>query len=118
MTHKPESGIEPLIADWFRERYGGEAVDTQAYQSEPRWFPDIIVSLGWGTLFIEVENDADAVRDGVSQALGYAGADEVGGIPMVVTPAGHLDGARVQRLRNKSNCLIREFDDEAEEFVR
>lgn len=118
MTHEPESGIEPLVADWFRERHGERRVETQAYQPGPRWYCDIVVQLDWATLFVEIENDADSVRDGVAQAIGYAGSDRIGGVPMVVTPVGHLDDARADRLRRNSSVLIREFDGEEGRFVR
>lgn len=115
--HKPETDIEPLVADWFREQYGDDAVETQGYQSDPRWFCDIVVDTGWARLFVEVENDADAVRPGTAQAQGYAGDDPVRGVPMVVTPKDHIDPVRAERLRRGGNCLIREFDGEAGEWV-
>lgn len=118
MTHKTESNVQPAVARYFIDEYGGENVELQQYQPGPRWYCDIVVQLDWATLFIEVENDADSVRSGIAQALGYAAADPVGGIPMVVTPAGHLNSERIDRLRRSSAAIVREFDTDREEFVR
>lgn len=117
MTHFPEDSFERTVADWFRNQYGEHCVETQQYQADPYWFVDIVVNTGWCQLYVEIENDARAVRHGVAQSEGYAGAD-VHGIPMVVTPKGHLDPVRAERLRRGGAALIREFDAEAGEFVR
>jgi len=61
--------------------------------------------------------DAGSARPGVAQAVGYAGTDPARGIPMVVTPAGHVDRHRLVALREGSPALIREFDTEAGQFV-
>lgn len=114
--HVSEEAVEPAVADWFRDHYGADAVETQVYQPEPYWFVDLVVDVSFATLFIEVENDADSVRRGVAQAAGYAGAD-IDGVPVVITPKGHVDPDRLERLQRGSNVLICEFDLEHEEFV-
>lgn len=116
MTHKPESDVEPAVAEWFEERHGADAVERQVYLEEPRWYCDIVVDLGAVVLYIEVENDAASVRDGLAQALGYAATDDAG-LGMVVTPADHADETRVELLRRTTSAVIREFDTERGEFV-
>lgn len=117
MTHSAEKPIEDVLAEWFAERYGAENVEQQQFQRAPRWFCDIVVETEYATLFIEVESRASEVRHGVAQALGYCADDTRLGIPMVVTPKGHLDDPRVERLRQSTTCLIREFDEEERRFV-
>lgn len=118
MTHVFEHEIEPRVAEWFEQEYGETCVETQVYQPETQWYCDIVVDVGFGRLYIEVENDSGSVRSGIAQALGYAAQDSVAGIPMVVTPVGHLDRTRVDRLRQNTGCLVREFDEEALAFTR
>lgn len=110
MTHEYEVTFADAVEEWFRQKYGRDAVETGVYQPEPYWFVDIVVDTGYATLFIEVENDAGSVRNGIAQALGYAAADPVKGVPMVVTPVGHVDSADVRRLRRETHVLVREFD--------
>lgn len=117
MTHSDEKPFEIALADWFAERYGEGSVKTQVYQPEPRWYCDIIVDTGYATLFVECESRAGEVRHGIAQALGYAAADRRKGVPMVVTPAGHLTDAKVQRLQQSTTVVVREFDAELMEFV-
>lgn len=109
MTHEPESDFEHRVADWFRDAYGPRAVDTQVWLPGPRWYCDIVVDAGWCALYIEVENDEDSVRPGSAQAMGYAATDPVRGVPVVVTPKGHLDSERARLIRT-SGVLLREFD--------
>lgn len=118
MTHEPETDFAESVAYWFETVYGTENVQREVYQPEPRWFVDIVVDVGFATLFIEVENDAKSVRPGIAQALGYAAADQVAGVPVVVTPAGHLTDAKIERLRRSTTVPVREFDAERLEFVR
>lgn len=117
MTHIYESEFGKSVVEWFESYYGEDAVETQVYQSEPRWFCDIVVDVTFGTLYIEVESRASEVRPGVSQTLGYAADDIERGVPMVVTPKGHVDEERLRRLRMNSTVLIREFDEDSEEWV-
>lgn len=117
MTHIPERTFEDSVEAWFVERYGRENVERQYYQRGVRWFVDLLVRLPYGTLYIELESRASEVRNGVSQALGYAAEDPEKGIPMVVVPAGHLDEERTNRLRQSSTVVIREFDEERRTFV-
>lgn len=117
MTHSREAPFEDILAEWFRERYPDTNVTQQVYQPGPRFYVDIVVEFPFGTLYIETESDANEVRSGVAQALGYCADDLVMGIPVVVTPKGHLDDAKVRRLRQSTTVLIREFDEEAKEFV-
>lgn len=117
MVHEPEKDFEPAVRDWFAEAYGEDAVDTQVYQSEPRWYCDIVVDVGFAKLFIEVENDDRAIRPGMAQAMGYAADDPVRGVPMVVTPKDHLDKERLRRLRSNGIILVREFDESEGEWV-
>lgn len=118
MTHTPEAPFEDIVADWFREHYPEAAVSQQVYQPGPRFYVDIVVEFPFATLYIETESRAGEVRAGVAQALGYAAADLVLGIPVVITPRGHLDEAKVRRLRRSATVLIREFDDAEQRFVR
>lgn len=117
-THRPEKPFEDDVAHWFACRYGEENVDTQVWQPEPRWYCDIVVTTGFATLYIECESRASEVRHGIAQALGYAADDPVAGIPMVITPKGHLNEKKVSRLRQSTTVAIREFDAEAGTFVR
>jgi len=116
VTHEPETAIEDAVLAWFVGHFGVENVDQQVYLSEPRWYCDIVVEVGFGRLYIEVENDADSVRPGIAQALGYAGTDRAG-VPMVITPKDHLDPVRLEILQRQTTVLVREFDIEAMEFV-
>lgn len=117
-THSPEAPFEDDLAQWFSLRYGEENVEQQQYQSEPRWYCDITVQTGYATLYIETESRSSEVRSGLAQCLGYAADDLVAGIPMVVTPKGHLSEKKVNRLRKSVHAPIREFDEEAGVFVR
>lgn len=115
--HESEAEFDDHVIEWFRTEYGEGAVETQHWQPGPDWRPDLIVDCAWCRLFVEIENDADSVRPGLAQAMGYAGADTVAGVPMVVTPAGHLDPTRADRLRTHG-VLIREFDAETGSWKR
>lgn len=114
--HRPEDEIEPAVAQWFRDRHGDDAVERQVWLEEPRWYCDVVVDLEAVTLYVEIENDAASVRDGVAQALGYAATDDAG-VAMVVTPADHVEETRVELLRRTTAAVIREFDADAGEFV-
>lgn len=120
MTHFPESEFGEAVTEWFEDQYGDEHVTTarDTFQPQPYWYPDIVVEADWCVLYIEVENDADSVRPGLAQAEGYAGADLVAGVPLVITPAGHLNPTRAERLRRGGRALIREFDADEGAFVR
>ena len=117
-THEPEAPFEENLANWFTAQYCGEIVETQVYQSDPRWFCDIVVRLPSHTLYIECESRASEVRPGIAQALGYATDDLIAGIPMVVTPSEHIWPEKVERLRQSIHFPVRQFDAEAGEFVR
>lgn len=117
MTHITETTFGHAVVHWFEDTFGPDAVQTQVYQPEPYWFVDLVVDVGFARLFVELENDARSVRSGVAQALGYAGADIRFGVPMVVTPKGHLDGEKIRRLRQSSTVLIREFDEQTNTWV-
>lgn len=116
MTHEPEAEIEPLVADWFRDRYGEGNVEQQAYLSGVVWFCDIVVDVGFARLYVEVESRASEVRPGIAQAAAYAGTDPIG-VPLVVTPKDHIDPERREAYRRGTSVLIREFNDETETFV-
>lgn len=117
MPHQTETAFESAVAEWFKEEYGPNAVTRQKYLEGPRWFCDIVVDTGFARLFIEVENDAGSIRDGIGQTLGYAATDLERGFPMIVTPAGHIDKDRLALLRQNGSTLIREFSAEEEVFV-
>lgn len=116
-THIPEATFEEHVEQWFRLRYGEENVETQHYQSDPRWFVDVRVNTLYAVLYIELESRASEIRPGIGQALGYAAADPVAGVPMVITPAGHVYDRKIERLRQRSPALIREFDEERGVFL-
>jgi len=116
MTHAPESEIEPAVADWFQETYGTDAVETQRYLPGVRWYCDIVVDVGFATLFVEVESRADAVRAGLAQAAGYA-ATRRDGIPLLVTPPDHVDAHRRLAFETGLHVPIREFDSEKGDFI-
>lgn len=117
MTHKYETEFEKDVVEWFEHYYGEDRVESQVYQSEPRWYCDVVVDVDFATLYIELESRASEVRPGISQALGYAADDLEEGVPMVVTPKGHVDKERLRRLRMNTTALIREFDGESSEWV-
>lgn len=117
MPHLPEREFSERVADWFRDQYGADAVATQVYQPAPRWYCDIVVHTGYATLYIETESRASEIRSGLGQALGYCADDLETGIPVIVTPAGHLEPEKVAPLRRSGTALIREFDLETGEFV-
>lgn len=118
MTHTSEAPFEDIVAEWFREHYPSATVSQQVYQPAPRFFVDIVVEFPFGTLYIETESASSEVRSGAAQALAYCADDLVMGIPAVITPAGHLDDAKIRRLRQSTTVLVREFDEQAREFVR
>lgn len=117
-AHTPEAPFEDQVATWFRARYGEENVTQQHYQSEPRWFVDIRVDVGYATLYIETESRSYEVRSGVAQSLGYSAEDLVAGVPMVIAPKGHIQEEKINRLRQSTTVAIREFDEEKGVFVR
>lgn len=116
VTHEPEKDVEPAVAGWFEVAYGADAVERQAYLPDVRWFCDVVVECGWCTLYVEVENDSASVRPGAAQAAAYAGTDPAG-VPAVVVPEGHTDGARVEAVRRGTGVLVREFDAAEGRFV-
>lgn len=117
MPHAPESEFIDAVADWFSDQYGAANVSRQVYQPGPRWYCDLVVHTGYATLYIETESRAGEIRNGLAQALGYCAADLENGIPIVITPAGHIDSERVLRLQQSTTAVIREFDADAGEFV-
>lgn len=118
MTHSPEKPFEDAVVDWFREQYGDENVEQQRWQPDPRWYCDVVVETPYAILFIEIESRASEIRPGIAQALGYCAEEPAIGVPMVVTPVGHLDEPRVARLATSSTVVVREFDPEGGEYGR
>lgn len=116
MTHVSEATFASRVRQWFEGEHGYDAVNREVWQPQPRWYVDLVVNAPPCTLYVEIENDKGSIRDGVSQALGYA-ADDPHGVPMVVVPAGHTEPERVRRLQQSSRCLIRAFDAEADAWV-
>lgn len=117
VTHEPEFDFVDYVEEWFRHRYGAENVEREHYQPMPNWYCDLRVDTGYATLYIEVENDSGSIRSGIAQALGYAAEDQTAGVPMVVTPRGHINNEKIERLRQSSTVVVREFDAEDGEFV-
>ena len=116
MTHVSEATFHSTVRRWFEHQYGEGAVKSEVYQSAVRWYCDLVVTLPSHSLYIEIENDRGSIRDGVGQCIGYSGADPHG-VPMLITPPGHLNTTRAERLQAGSSVIIREFDAEAGEFV-
>lgn len=116
MTHETEREFRVHVREWFERQWGHSAVETDVYQPGPRWFVDLVVQAEPVTLYVEVENDAASIRDGVGQALGYAAGREHG-VPLVVVPAGHTEPERVRRLRATQAVQIRAFDAEEETWI-
>lgn len=115
MTHGEEDTFHDSVVGWFKRIFGHQNVHENVYQPEPYWFVDLVVDLPFCRFYIEIENDADSIRPGIAQAQAYAAAEPVSGVPMVVTPKGHLEDAA--RLRASTPAIIREFDAEAGEWV-
>lgn len=117
MTHKSEADFADALAEWFEHVYGRSNVEREVYLSDVRWYVDLVVHADPVTFYVEVENDAESLRRGMAQALAYAAADPVTGVPVLITPKGHLDSERVRRLRESAPVVIREFDTESGGFV-
>lgn len=112
MTHESEAEFADAVAEWFETAYGRQNVEREVWLPRVRWYCDIVVAADPATLFVEVENDADSIRSGIAQALGYAATEPITGVPVLVTPKGHLDTERVRRLREATPVIVREFDGE------
>jgi len=96
-----------VVGPLLREEFGADAVERERYLETTGSFADYWVDTGLVTLAIEVENDADAIRDGVAQALTYAQHD-VRALPVVITPTGAVDRDEVALLR--TICPVIELD--------
>lgn len=116
MTHLSERAFTDVVEAWFRAEYGDSQVEREVYQPGPYWFVDLVVDTGPVNLFVEVENDAASIRDGVGQALGYA-ASQPHSVPLLVVPMGHVEMPDVQRLRASQALVIRGFDVEMGEWA-
>lgn len=117
MVHRTEKSFGDIVEAWFVKRYGGGRVHRQVYQPGPRWYVDLVVEFPFGTIYAELESRESEIRSGIAQALGYSSVDPRGGIPMVITPKGHLSGRKVERLAQSTTVVVAEFDDERGEFI-
>lgn len=101
MTHLPETEFaESYVKPWLEDRFGEDNVLAEVrldgddsrvechYDTDRR--ADFIVHGPVSTWAIEAENDAEAIYEGVTQALLYA-QHHPEWRPCVVTPPGHLD---------------------------
>lgn len=116
MTHEAERAIGDEVVEWFEDQYGEDNVHREYYIADTGCFCDILVETGWCSLYVELENDKESIREGMGQAMEYAGNDKVTGVPMVITPEGHVNEERIRHLRN-NGVLVREFDGDMMEFV-
>lgn len=98
MTHEYESEFAEKVGEYLIESYGEENVEQNKFLSESYRFVDFWVDGPVVTLAIEVENDFDAVIEGVGQALMYAGHDD-GVVPVVIIPEDHVEHPEVDYLR-------------------
>lgn len=98
MTHEYENEFARKVGEYLIEQYGEENVEQNKYFSESRRYVDFWVDAPVVSLAIEVENDFDAVMEGVGQSLVYAGHEE-GAIPLVIVPEDHVEHPEVDYLR-------------------
>jgi len=88
-----------VVGPRLRDRFGADAVEHEKYLDGTGAFADYWVDLDVVVLAVEVENDADAVRSGVAQALEYAQNDDRA-VPVVITPEGRVEQAQADQLRD------------------
>lgn len=108
MTHESERTFHLRVLAYLIDKYGRENVKSEKFLRDTYTFCDVWVDDGFVKLAIEIENDAPSVREGVGQALEYAG-NETNAHPMVVVPEGHTHDERVAALR-KQGVVVKELD--------
>jgi hypothetical protein len=102
--------VEPLLSKHF----GEDSWERTKWLDRTGCYADYWVDLGVFIAAIEVENDADSIRNGVGQAIEYA-QNHPRAVPMVLTPEGHVETAQVEALRPV--CPIIEVPTSAESSV-
>jgi hypothetical protein len=111
MTHEYESAFHERVHAWLREAHPeAEVAHEHQYPATDR-IADFLVRREWCTLAIEVENDANAVVKGVGQAMQYA-AHHPNGVPVVVTPAGHVDRPEMDLYASATPAVMVELTDD------
>lgn len=110
MTHVSEAHFTHHVDRYLRALFGDGTVERQKWLPGTTAYADFWVDLGIVVLAIEVENDADSVRNGVAQAFEYA-ANDPRAVPVVLVPSGHVEAAQVDALR--AYCPIVELNGHA-----
>lgn len=100
MTHEDEITFQDRVYEYLAQNYGSENVETDKYLPEPYRFVDVWIDGPVAPLAIEIENDFEAVMEGVGQALIYAASAE-NAIPVVIVPPGHVEEPEVTALRRR-----------------
>lgn len=98
MPHEPEQPFHERVVTFLEGVYGEDNVESGAFMEESYRFADVIVDGPVVSLAIEIENDFEAVIDGVGQAILYASIDP-NAIPVVVVPKDHVDDPEVDYIR-------------------
>jgi hypothetical protein len=113
MTHVSEREFGDRLEPLLEERFGADAVHRE-YRFADGLRPDFLVEGPICRWAFELENDDPSVRDALGQVTEYhRKAADIR--PVIVVPADHVDGRRVEAFR--PYVLIREFDFETGELV-
>lgn len=81
----PESEYQKDVEAALVDDFGEEKVESERYFPRYERFADFVVYTKFGTLVVEVENNADEFMDGVGQAVMYSTMSRMSH-GLVVTP--------------------------------
>lgn len=98
MSDLSEAAFVEQLWQRFERQFDPVGIEHEKWLDETGCYADFWIEAGDLVLAVEVENDADSVRDGVAQALEYAG-NHPRAVPVVYVPRGHVEQAQVQALR-------------------
>jgi hypothetical protein len=107
-----DAGFIERVVAFLRRLLGADSVSREPRFDSSEREPDIVASTAMADFFIECENNAEAVlKEGVSQALMYAGHNESGyGVPMLVYPDDlDVDSREFSALKARSPVQFRPF---------
>lgn len=109
MTHISESEFEERYVEPYLEREfpGGDVVGKNKWVDGTGGYPDYWLDFGDMVFAIEVENDADSIRDGCGQAQEYAShLNHPNAVPVLLTPEGHSEQTTVETFRARGVIII------------
>lgn len=108
MPHQPETEFHKRVKSYLHEKYGENNVVSQAYLEDTGRWADFRVESPLGVIYIEVENDFEAVFKGIGQAELYA-SHESNARGIVIFPEEHIEEPEYSYLSQSTKVKLFPF---------